>query len=576
MENNRIEKRINIIKENLRKESCGVLLADMTAKQKTQLCSVFNVSENEIVGYYEDIMNLGKTLLANVRGKFSNQGLLFLKEAFVYRKKSIDGITRVYYDDITLVETGSFGTKVDYNFKGKTASLFLSGIAYADSNEVIPDLLIHLNKLSSAKVTSAQRVKQSEVKKETKREERQDNIDKWNAHIRECARKNRIAQIKHLEDYMQFPSFAYSVIMAKMVCINREEGVETCIVLYSKDGIEFNCYDFPIEQNEIKRVLFKVIPFFTICNDDNKEWWLRREEWNHGSNYDCDDSYEGKRYVMDYLFGNKQEEHDTSIKTENDVFIQKDEIQYLPNRALLYLADIIDVWQENNLAEIVGNYDLWKKKREFIISYKPPIAEEIEKRGIKRFSNINDNFDSTITDDQFINYGEQGEKDVEYALKWLPSEYKKIERTDSEGIRLLDLSVSDESQEIDHIVVGANGVFLIETKHLKGNISIDHNGNWSRVVDGEIKGIRNPIQQVDRHHTIVKSILEEMVSDKDIHDIICLSYIDSTIEGAENSPVPVVRLELLDRYIIDCESTKTYSDAETNTIISIIEEYRIN
>ena len=64
MENNRIEKRINIIKENLRKESCGVLLADMTAKQKTQLCSVFNVSENEIVGYYEDIMNLGKTLLA--------------------------------------------------------------------------------------------------------------------------------------------------------------------------------------------------------------------------------------------------------------------------------------------------------------------------------------------------------------------------------------------------------------------------------------------------------------------------------------------------------------------------------
>ena len=569
MENNKTERRINIIKEALKTESSGVLFAGMTDKQRAQLSSVFKVSEDEIVGYYEDIMNLGKTLLASVRGKFSNQGLLFLKDAFVYRKKAIDGITKVYYDDILLVEKGSFGTKVDYNFKGKTASIFLSGIAYSDSQKVIPDLLIRLKELSSAKVTSGQRVKKSEVKRETKREEKQDNIDKWNEHIRECVKKNRIAQIQHLDDYLQFPSFSLKnkIVMSKVVCNEYEMDGET------KKSILINLYDkfgdrpkmtLPIDGLEMARVVFKIVPFFI-------EGWLGSINWNHGSNYDCDDTYNGKTY----FFADNKEDYDSSIKTEEDVFIRKDEIQYLPDRALLYLADVVNIWRDENLSEVVGDYDLWKKKREFLLEYEDIVFTELDKRGLCERDNSEDDFYTENSSNQFANYGEQGEKDVEYALKWLPKEYIKIERSVAEGIRLFDPVVSDESQEIDHIVIGPNGVFLIETKYVKGNISIDSQGNWTRFVDGEVKGIRNPIQQTDRHHMLVKSILDGIVSDEDIHDIICLAYADSTIDGVDNSSIPVIRSDMLARFIVNCKNRKEYSEADIERILERIEKHRI-
>lgn len=414
--------------------------------------------------------------------------------------------------------------------------------------------------------------------RDAKKREKQQNIAKWNEHIRKCARKNRIAQIQHLDDYMRFSSFNHNIIMAKMICSEHENGEhlvrKTQIVFYEEDGTSF-VPSFPIEQDEVKRVFFKIIPFFIKCDDDNSEWWLQREQWNHGSSYDCDDSYEGRVYVMDYLFGAKQDKHDSSIKTEDDVFVQKDEVKHLSKYALLFLALIIVNWRDSNFADIIGDYNLWKKKREFLLGYEDIVFSELERRGLSGTDTPEDDFNSENSNEQFTNYGKAGEKDVEYALKWLPKEYKIIERSDTEGIRLLNPSVSDESQEIDHIVVGSNGVFLIETKHLKGNISIDHNGNWTRLVKGETKGIRNPIQQIDRHHIIVKSILEGMVSDKDIHDIICLSYTDSTIDGIENSSVPVVRSDMIERFIVNCESQEQYREADIENILKEIDKYRI-
>lgn len=74
---------------------------------------------------------------------------------------------------------------------------------------------------------------------------------------------------------------------------------------------------------------------------------------------------------------------------------------------------------------------------------------------------------------------ETGELEVEYALKWLPSEYIVIGKGEN-GIRLKCPSVSEESQEIDHIVVSPQGVFLIETKNYSGKIEITREKNWIR------------------------------------------------------------------------------------------------
>ena len=80
---------------------------------------------------------------------------------------------------------GAVGRKTHTN-KGMPTTLTLSGIAYADSNELIPDLPVQLCDLSGKKGYKAAR----QERKANKIKEKQDNIAKWNEHIRKCAHKN--------------------------------------------------------------------------------------------------------------------------------------------------------------------------------------------------------------------------------------------------------------------------------------------------------------------------------------------------------------------------------------------------
>ena len=42
----------------------------------------------------------------------------------------------------------------------------------------------------------------------------------------------------------------------------------------------------------------------------------------------------------------------------------------------------------------------------------------------------------------------------------------------------------NEPMEYDHVLVGKQGVFVIETKNYKGKIIVDENGNWIRNKNG--------------------------------------------------------------------------------------------
>lgn len=444
--------------------------------------------------------------------------------------------------------------------------------------------------------------------REQKKREKEQNIAKWNEHIGRCIQKNRIAQIQHIDEYLKFDSsVAFQVILATACYWYEKKGDDTekkvVVRFYDTEGK--HSIDIPVDNDELARVLLKIIPLFIIDCDGN-EFVNDIDEldikWNHGSDYDCDDSYNGVKY----LFASGQESYDSSIETENDIFIKKSEIKHLSKEALHYLCFIIADWEKNNnICNLLDNYNAWKEKREFLLSYKPEINEELYKRGLYfkyfakeignarttftkfGYSKNNENldkskhFDTDCDESDFeeeqaqdTNFGEQGEQNVEYSLKWLPKEYRKIEKGD--GIYLCDTNVSDESQEIDHIVVGPNGVFLIETKYFKGNITIDSYGNWSRELDdGKTEGMINPIQQVDRHHTIVSSLLSGIVDEKDIHDIICLAYDKCRINGIENSTVPVVKSDLLNRHILETQSEKTYTTNDIENIISVIEQNRV-
>lgn len=173
--------------------------------------------------------------------------------------------------------------------------------------------------------------------------------------------------------------------------------------------------------------------------------------------------------------------------------------------------------------------------------------------------------------------GESGEKEVEYALKWLDKKYITISgKSDYKGhkgkILLYNAQFIDEKQEFDHIVIGKQAIFLIETKNYVGKIEIDKSGNWIRTKkDGKKFGERNPIQQIRRHEKLMKSIIKDIP----IVSIICIANPQVIIEGVENSKVPVIKSDLLIDYIESYKTDKRLLDYEQMNCKKEIEKYMI-
>ncbi|GFI61441.1 hypothetical protein IMSAG049_00600 [Clostridiales bacterium] len=175
--------------------------------------------------------------------------------------------------------------------------------------------------------------------------------------------------------------------------------------------------------------------------------------------------------------------------------------------------------------------------------------------------------------------GQPGEEKVDYALKWLDKSYKLVpkknsKKYDQKSIVIYNPEFIDESQEYDHIVIGKQGIFVIETKNYAGKLIVDKNGNWIRVrKDGEQRGEKNPIQQVRQHEKLLKSLLDD---DTPIINIICMAHPEVIIEGVENCDVPIVRSDLLTEFIEKYEPKgKALSEEKMEECLKRIEEHMV-
>lgn len=242
-----------------------------------------------------------------------------------------------------------------------------------------------------------------------------------------------------------------------------------------------------------------------------------------------------------------------------------------------HYCEMINSITQGDASMIVGNeihklYVYFVKVKERLEADRKEFLMEIQ---IKESEDTEEN--NRINHTKNNGWGEQGEQEVEYALKWLPKGYIAIKRDcvskyEKECILLKNNAISDEIQEIDHIVIGTQGVFLIETKYYKGKIIIDSNGNWIREDEtGKQKGTKNPVQQIDRHHYILKSILEI----DEIQDIICIAHDEAIIEGTENSLVPIIKADMIVRYITEYKTGRIFSDEEKIDMLNKIEKYKI-
>lgn len=174
--------------------------------------------------------------------------------------------------------------------------------------------------------------------------------------------------------------------------------------------------------------------------------------------------------------------------------------------------------------------------------------------------------------------GAAGENEVEYALKWLkPMGYKIIERNcysnySDACIMLANPDYIDESQEFDHIVVGKSGIILIETKNYAGTITVSSYGDWIQTKKGERKGIKNPVQQCDRHEALMRSIVG-MVP---ITSVICLANDGVIVENRENCDLPIVNVSLLQRFIERMVCEEVLEDWKIDEIVKVIESHKVN
>ena len=240
-----------------------------------------------------------------------------------------------------------------------------------------------------------------------------------------------------------------------------------------------------------------------------------------------------------------------------DKLIKFDEIKQLPDNVLLYYSQILD-------CIISGEYSHYFNlmTESFLTDCKKckQKAEAlIKEKGLRK--NLSPKQEAGI----------KGEQEVEYALSWLPEDYIVLEKRG--GIKFqCELRGNLVQQEIDHIVIGFCGVVLVETKNYSGKISIDVNGNWVRhTSEGKI-GEKNPIQQMERHHLVVETILD---MDIPIYDVICIANDSSIIEGTENSLVPIVKSDMLAHYIRGLEKTDNIGDERLKNIIKKLEDARV-
>lgn len=165
-------------------------------------------------------------------------------------------------------------------------------------------------------------------------------------------------------------------------------------------------------------------------------------------------------------------------------------------------------------------------------------------------------------------WGRVGEEAVDYVLKWLPDLYCVIGKDchgkyDDNVIILENDAFVDESQEFDHLVIGPQGIFNIETKNYSGKLSIDQNGNWFRLKKGETEWMaeENPAQQLFRHRVLLQSIVGD---DVPIIDVICMAHPNLMITGQGNSFIPVVKKDLLADFIVNYKPAGLTREEITN------------
>jgi YHS domain-containing protein/energy-converting hydrogenase Eha subunit C len=129
--------------------------------------------------------------------------------------------------------------------------------------------------------------------------------------------------------------------------------------------------------------------------------------------------------------------------------------------------------------------------------------------------------------------GLEGEKQVLELLSDLPKRYKVISDILIQG--------KNTSSQLDYVIVGSNGIFIVEAKNIKGTIT--GNGNSKHLTQIKVgKGGReyrrelyNPTFQVRGHMIGLSKLLKRNNLQYDVHGLVYFSNEESKVEFKSNN-----------------------------------------
>ena len=222
---------------------------------------------------------------------------------------------------------------------------------------------------------------------------------------------------------------------------------------------------------------------------------------------------------------------------------------------------------------VVPNPNISTKEKEEFRRY----LKEIGVNGIDKRPNY-ETRDSKLRnnkkDEEYIRKGNIGEQIVRNALK-------RLEELGYSVINGPVLKYDGVSKEYDHIVIGDNGVFCIETKAFglsggkacKASLFIDPNDKWIIRKNGMNRDLESPTQQVVDEKKLLEKIIN-LSCFLEVHPILVLCNTELYIKNNIELPYDVVRIDALIECIQNCKDSITESDRLC--VLSDIDRNRIN
>lgn len=142
------------------------------------------------------------------------------------------------------------------------------------------------------------------------------------------------------------------------------------------------------------------------------------------------------------------------------------------------------------------------------------------------------------------------------------------------GYRLLSnvmIKRQNGTSQIDHILIGRKGVFVIETKDFSGKIYGDqYSKYWTQKLNGRKNTFYNPIRQNYGH---VKA-LEEILNRRDIFISLIVFTNKSKIKKVK-SEIPVIQVKMLKKFIRKYKTDIGLSKDEISEIYDAINRKNI-